>query len=972
MLSNRSIFSQLLYVLIFAQFPLLIVSSLPIYNPLTGCHDLTSPNEDFNFAICLQRASNKQHPYNFYTAPSFCLQNYPPYGQLIDLSSLSLSTIDFLFESLTNLFKTRDSHISLPAPNFLWIGSNFTQNETTKDIWCSNQCQGNNQSANFLILKLRCQLGNISKSCITTKKTHWDRAPFICQSNQTIILEEQIKPAALTISPSYSNDTIVFYDSNSCVIVRTRTHQYTFCFRRQSCPQTLTSAFCTTKPLAAQICQEEKNSSNLLTIENDEEYELISKVISDYSDETLLNENGLMKNKYVSRAQWMWIDGIKGFYDDYQWAINENSLTPIPDKFWCDQMNNCSGEKGREHVVLNIVCQLNKTTFQPCLASRRDSEPGPFICKRILTENEIPIVNYTFLKNSTKRSIPVVPVYEKNSTYMYYDEHHCLTVQTHSHLYSFCLRRQNCSEKRAYCTKWSEAQKDCRSMKNRAQLLTIENEYERMLITDIMKTYLNETRLAFNGSSYRFYEQADFVWIDGIQQADEQIYLWGNERESIPEHLWCPKDQCNSSRRDRVTINIVCNKNNSLACLGTRVEWQPAPYICKRIRPKDQCPIVFNQLEYNQESEMLIIEVNRTVIFIKCKHPDYNEQTKVEYQCDSQKNEWKLFYKNENFTCPEYEPPPMAMVINTTQSITESTTQSTVESTIQSTIQDTSSTSTRWTYTISRITSTSSLQIADCSQMELSILIANLPTESRYIQTQRLPSYSSLYYNIKLTCNFNQSIQIIYRCDLINKRWMYIYGNTNQFQKCSQPCNSRERMELLNKYFTQHEQNKIQTIYLRRRNQLRLRCFNKKENQWKTIFYTCETMSITTYEWFDIHSCFQSFVSTTELPPFMVSMAITELPRVCPAAVRRGSPCEHVPGQYIFDINGCTRKVCPSLSQLCNTIRCPSDRICRVVSCKECAHTEYLQPVCEYPPGMYFLLKICFTCFFIVYLDLYA
>ncbi len=135
------------------------------------------------------------------------------------------------------------------------------------------------------------------------------------------------KPVPIHISPSYSSkifisifykkkhildDTIVFYDSTPCVIVRTRTHQYTFCFRRQSCPQILTSAFCTTKFQAYHQCQEEKNGSNLLTIENDEEYQLINDIVSRYSNETIVNSDGLMKNKYVSRAQWMWIDGIKG------------------------------------------------------------------------------------------------------------------------------------------------------------------------------------------------------------------------------------------------------------------------------------------------------------------------------------------------------------------------------------------------------------------------------------------------------------------------------------------------------------------------------------------------------------------------------------------------------------------------------------------------------------------------------------
>lgn len=101
---------------------------------------------------------------------------------------------------------------------------------------------------------------------------------------------------------------------------------------------------------------------------------------------------------------------------------------------------------------------------------------------------------------------------------MYYDEHHCLSVETRSHLYSFCLRRQNCTEKQAFCTKWSEAQKHCQLIKNQAQLLTIENEQERNLVVDTINSYHNETRLVYNGSSYRYYGLADFVWVDGVQQ----------------------------------------------------------------------------------------------------------------------------------------------------------------------------------------------------------------------------------------------------------------------------------------------------------------------------------------------------------------------------------------------------------------------------------------------------------------------
>jgi hypothetical protein len=58
--------------------------------------------------------------------------------------------------------------------------------------------------------------------------------------------------------------------------------------------------------------------------------------------------------------------------------------------------------------------------------------------------------------------------------------------------------------------------------------------------------------------------------------------------EVIPKHLWCARNECTSVDRPRVMINLLCNKNQSLACLGTRLEWKPAPYACKRIRPVDR------------------------------------------------------------------------------------------------------------------------------------------------------------------------------------------------------------------------------------------------------------------------------------------------------------------------------------------------------------------------------------------------
>lgn len=81
-------------------------------------------------------------------------------------------------------------------------------------------------------------------------------------------------------------------------------------------------------------------------------------------------------------------DPALGLNDAYEWNTTGRLLTPIPEDYWCNRLSNCSGGKGREHVVLNVACQSNGSAVQACLSSRRESEPGPFICKRVLTANE--------------------------------------------------------------------------------------------------------------------------------------------------------------------------------------------------------------------------------------------------------------------------------------------------------------------------------------------------------------------------------------------------------------------------------------------------------------------------------------------------------------------------------------------------------------------------------------------------------
>ncbi|CAF2061075.1 unnamed protein product [Rotaria magnacalcarata] len=919
-----------LLILIWAQLPSSSTSLLPVYNPTTRCHHLVLFDQNLTFALCFQRTPEKPHPHNHNSAPKFCSTNYPPDGHSVDLFSLSSSTIDKLFQSLTNLYNVKNSYIDPPKPNYLWIGSNFTQTLTNNEFWCPEQCREKTESQKFLIINMNCSYNNASKPCVSTKSLDWPRAPFVCLTNQVINIENQISLEPIQVTPIYSNDTIVFYDKNSCLIARTSTHQYTFCFRRQSCPHAKNSAFCTARHEANRICKHEKNGSNLLTIENDDEYQLVSDIISRYSNETILNEDGILTNKRNSPAQWMWIDGMKSSNNTYQWYTDDNIEATITDKYWCDKIMNCSGGRGNDYVALSISCQANSNSLQVCLASKRRSEPAPFVCKRTLRKNEEIILNYSLLRSSTPATIEsttVTPVYEKNLTSIYYDEQHCLTVQTRSYLYTFCLRRQNCTETKAYCTKWSQAQNDCKILKNQANLLTIENDQERLLVTDIIQNYSHETRLAFNGSSYRFYHSSHFVWIDGVLQADSQRYLWNNGREPIPEHLWCPKNECDSTPRDRVMLNLMCHKKNSLVCLGTRREWYPAPYICKRVRTKDQCPFSFDKLLSISSSEMIIIAVNRTLISIKCRHPKYSTDIKLQYQCDIQTNQWELIYKNDKFTCPVYDIPPMMISSNKSQTTGVTTSTQTIY------------------YVLSTL---SAIEENDCSQSELTSIINNLPTQNSNIYSQTLKSYSSSYYDTRLTCYSNDSIQITYRCDLSRKQWIYVYGITNSFEKCYSPCTDDERNALLNKYFAANEQSKISVKYIQRNKSLLLSCLNIIENRWKSIRYRCGTMAITTAQWFKLHSCFQSTAVNATQPTVVVSMLVNQIVSSCPPVVARSSRCEQQLGAYIIDANGCKRKVCPPLSNLCNTIRCPPDHICRVIPCQECILTDYLQPVCKH------------------------
>ena len=109
----------------------------------------------------------------------------------------------------------------------------------------------------------------------------------------------------------------------------------------------------------------------------------------------LLNGCGLMDekvNRFLKHNNNILFLIQIGLDDKYRWNIVENILTNINDTYWCNNMNSCSGDKEFNDVVLNIICQSNNGAFQTCLTSRRQSEPGPFVCKRTLRENESKLI----------------------------------------------------------------------------------------------------------------------------------------------------------------------------------------------------------------------------------------------------------------------------------------------------------------------------------------------------------------------------------------------------------------------------------------------------------------------------------------------------------------------------------------------------------------------------------------------------
>ena len=99
------------------------VLALLISNNVTRCHDLILADQPYAFALCFQRGSNKQHPYNLYTAPAFCANEYSSSAQLTDLTTLPSNLIEILFRSIKDLLNEKPARIDLPEPNFLWVAA---------------------------------------------------------------------------------------------------------------------------------------------------------------------------------------------------------------------------------------------------------------------------------------------------------------------------------------------------------------------------------------------------------------------------------------------------------------------------------------------------------------------------------------------------------------------------------------------------------------------------------------------------------------------------------------------------------------------------------------------------------------------------------------------------------------------------------------------------------------------------------
>ena len=117
-----------------------------------------------------------------------------------------------------------------------------------------------------------------------------------------------------------------------------------------------------------------------------------------------------------------------------------------------------------------------------------------------------------------------------------------------------------------------------------------------------------------------------------------------------------------------------------------------------------------------------------------------------------------------------------------------------------------------------------------------------------------------------MTCRFNKSIHITYRCDRIQNRWIYVHGNSKDFYHCYPPCSEQERSLLLNKYFTKTQQSSFRIVRLiNDSSAIRFRCFNNQTRRWNRVIYQCGQLSFNQSQLSRLSSCFQG-KERNELP----------------------------------------------------------------------------------------------------------
>ncbi|CAF1322714.1 unnamed protein product, partial [Didymodactylos carnosus] len=432
--------------------------------------------------------------------------------------------------------------------------------------------------------------------------------------------------------------------------------------------------------------------------------------------------------------------------------------------------------------------------------------------------------------------------------------------------------------------------------KKGADLLTIENDEERKLVTDITSIYLNESLLTYNGSTYKYYKLADFLWIDGVQQADRVTYVWdiiGNS--TIPDHLWCLSG-CNGKDRNRVMLNMRCS--SGLACLGTRKEWAAGPFVCKKQKLVDACPVTADRVNSIHFNEMLIVSTNRTYMAVKCKVLEYPYQ--LEYQCvDGDFREFNQNHQTNVYFCPkEIISTPVQNLIDhshtgTARAITTSTQYTEVKQT--------------------------------CSRHQLENIIGDLPTHPRNVY----PIYSQKH--VELRCSFDHSITVTYTCYTDNK-WHYVSGIFESFRQCIPPpvrCTQMESFNTINKYFTPDQGTKIMSRYGSDETIIIYECHDFKSRRY-IVQYKCGSNEIlNNYQLNKLNSCLTSYPSTTSTSSTLIIPTVS-MPQIssCPAI-----PLRCTNGSVYIDKFGCTRKECPPKHNYCKGITCPNDRVCRSIKC---------------------------------------